>query len=234
MAGCWVGTVLKITGYRPPIYLNRENASESRALLKSGRILPFDVLQSTVTEPKFSPMLLAQLQGVHLSFGTVTSHPILLFVTLSTDMLVTTWVRALACWLWSWSCITRKRIAWHSSVHTPRNISRCARLPGRARVGFHPAAQKAGLVLCWNTCSPVYYQSASFKFPAEGKEDLDHQLRWCKHILIPPNQLFIPRVIFAGILKLSVGLPEPASHISRNPLRTTFSWFPLLECLPSL
>lgn len=44
------------------------------------------------------------------------------------------------------------------------------------------------------------------------------QLHWCKCILTPPNQLFIPRVMFAGILKLSVGLPEPASHISRNPL----------------
>lgn len=44
MAGCWAGTVLKITGYRPSVYLNRENTGETRALLKSGRGLPFDVL----------------------------------------------------------------------------------------------------------------------------------------------------------------------------------------------
>lgn len=44
MAGCWIGTVLKITGYRPLIYLKGENAAETKALLKSGRILLFDVL----------------------------------------------------------------------------------------------------------------------------------------------------------------------------------------------
>lgn len=74
------------------------------------------------------------------------SHRVLVFMSLSTDILITTWAQALACWLWSQSCITCKRTAWHSSVNTCRNISQCARLPGHVRIRFHPAAQKAGLL----------------------------------------------------------------------------------------
>lgn len=44
MAGCWIGSVLKIAECRPLTCLNRENRGETRALLKSGTILPFDVL----------------------------------------------------------------------------------------------------------------------------------------------------------------------------------------------
>lgn len=144
MAGCWVGTVLKITGYRPLIYLKRENTGETRALLKSGRISPFDMLQSDSCQAWVQPSVINTAPG-HPS-QLWESHHVSLFMTSSADMLITTWAQALACWLWSRSCITHKRTAWHSSVNTPRNISRCVRLPGHVRVRFHPAAQKAGLV----------------------------------------------------------------------------------------
>lgn len=145
MAGCWVVTVLKITGYRPLICLNRENAGKTRALLKSGRISPFVVLQSTSCQAWVQPNVISTAPGCPSQFRD--THCVLLFMTLSTDMLIATWAQALACWLWSWSCITYKRTARHSSVNTPRNISRCVRLPGHTRVRFHPTTQKTGLVL---------------------------------------------------------------------------------------
>ena len=61
--------MLEIIGYRPLTHLNREDTGETRASLKSGRMLPFHVLRRTSAKPEFSPML----QGIRLSSGTATA-----------------------------------------------------------------------------------------------------------------------------------------------------------------
>lgn len=102
-----------------------------------------------------------------------------LFMTLSADMLVTFWAQALACWLWSQSCITCKRTAWHSSVTVPRNISQCTNLPGCARVTFHPTVQKAGLM------HSVLKYTFAYLLPVINYQQREERiwiwgLHWCK------------------------------------------------------